>query len=127
MKLEYDNLADAVSDITKKVIEYILNMQKKRIKLVAICKSSKSEDENLARLYQDKREIVLGSDFQTLSTRDKLLVIKSTIHTHYQMNEGYIFGEIAAYELNLYNDLGERNILFSFDGTLLEETMEQYL
>lgn len=130
MKIDYENLDEVVARITKRVVEQLLDLtENEKPKLVAICEHVEPTELNAALLSQHEREIILGDDFQSLSTKEKLMVIKATIKTHYQVTEGYIisYGEIVSYELVFNRFLEQKKILFSYSGDLLEENMEQYI
>jgi hypothetical protein len=131
MKINYENLDDIVARTTKKVVEQLLDsVQNEKPKLIArYDEHLKPIDEYEALLSQHEREIILGDDFQRLSTKEKLMVIKATIKTHYQVTEGYVisYGEIVNYELVYNKFLEQKKILFSINGELLEESMEQHL
>lgn len=130
MKIDYENLDEVVARITKRVVEQLLDLtENEKPKLVAVCEHVEPTELNAALLSQHEREIILGDDFQSLSTKEKLMVIKATIKTHYQVTEGYIisYGEIVSYELVFNRFLEQKRILFSYSGDLLEENMEQYI
>ena len=130
MKIDYENLDEVVARITKRVVEQLLDLtENEKPKLVAVCEHVEPTELNAALLSQHEREIILGDDFQSLSTKEKLMVIKATIKTHYQVTEGYIisYGEIVSYELVFNRFLEQKKILFSYSGDLLEENMEQYI
>ena len=76
-----------------------------------------------------ERFIIMGEDFDELTTREKLMVIKASIKTHYRVtgNMVYGLGEIFAYEVQFTKKNKEYRILFSIEGILLEENMEQHL
>lgn len=130
MKIDYENLDEVVARITKRVVEQLLDLtENEKPKLVALCEHVEPTELDAALLSQHEREIILGDDFQSLSTKEKLMVIKATIKTHYQVTEGYIisYGEIVSYELVFNRFLEQKRILFSYSGDLLEENMEQYI
>jgi len=130
MKIDYENLEEVVARITKKVVELLLDTaQNERPKLIAKYEHLEPIDEYEALLSQHEREIILGDDFQNLSTKEKLMVIKATIKTHYQVTEGYVIssGDIESYELVYNKYLEQKKILFSVNGELVENNMEQYL
>lgn len=130
MKIDYEDLDEVVARITKRVVEQLLDLtENEKPKLVAVCEHVEPTELNAALLSQHEREIILGDDFQSLSTKEKLMVIKATIKTHYQVTEGYIisYGEIVSYELVFNRFLEQKKILFSYSGELLEENMEQYI
>lgn len=131
MKIDYENLEDVVERITKKVVEQLLNSaQNEKAKLIAkYDEHLEPIDEFEALISLHEREIILGDDFQNLSTKEKLMVIKATIKTHYQVTEGYVisYGEIVNYELVYNKYLEQKKILFSMNGELIEDNMEQYL
>ena len=130
MKIDYENLDEVVARITKKVVVQLLDsVQNEKPKLIAKYENLESIDEYEALLSQHEREIILGDDFHSLSTKEKLMIIKATIKTHYQVTEGYVisYGEIVNYKLVYNKYLEQKKILFSVNGELVEDNMEQYL
>ena len=130
MKIDYENLDEVVARITKKVVVQLLDsVQNEKPKLIAKYENLESIDEYEALLSQHERELILGDDFHSLSTKEKLMVIKATIKTHYQVTEGYIisYGEIESYELIFNKFLEQKKVIFSTNGLLLDDNMEQYL
>lgn len=130
MKIDYENLEETVVRITKRVVEYLMDLaQNEKPKLIAVCEHVEAIDENTALLSQHEKEIFLGDDFQILSTKEKLMVIKASVNTHYRLTEGYIinYGEIVSYELVFNKFLEQKKILFSTKGELFEENMKQYI
>jgi len=131
MKIDYENLDEVVARITKKVVEQLLDsVQNEKPKLIArYDEHLEPIDEYEALLSQHEREIILGDDFHSLSTKEKLMIIKATIKTHYQVTEGYVisYGEIVNYKLVYNKYLEQKKILFSVNGELVEDNMEQYL
>ena len=130
MKIEYENLEDVVTKITTKVLDHIMDLaQNEKPKLIAICENFEPIDINAQLLSQNEKQIILGDDFQNLTSKEKLIVVKASINTHYQMTEGWVYGYgvIINYELIYNKFLEQKKILFSCKGELIEETMEQYI
>lgn len=91
-------------------------------KIIAVCEQNVSYDPNLALLYENEKIIFLDAGFQSLSARDKLLVVAASIKTHYQLTEGMItgYGDILYYEL-VNNSIQGNKILFGVEGKLMQD------
>lgn len=129
MKTTDKNFDEMVTNITKKVLDYIMKMDDKPARIEALNGQLYPELRPPIDLSDMERFIIMGEDFNELTTREKLMVIKASIKTHYRVtgNMVYGLGEIFAYELQFTKKNKEYRILFSIEGTILEENMEQHL
>ena len=129
MKTTDKNFEEMVTNITKKVLDYIMKMDAKPVRIEALNGQPYPELRPPIDLSDMERFIIMGEDFDELTTREKLMVIKASIKTHYRVtgNMVYGLGEIFAYEVQFTKKNKEYRILFSIEGILLEENMEQHL
>lgn len=129
MKTTDKNFEEMVANITKKVVDYIMKMDEKLVRIEALVGLTFPELRIPSDYSNIERYIIMGQDFFELTTKEKLIAIKSAIHTHYRVTDKIIIGlgEIAYYELQFTKRNKEYNVLFSTDGTILDEKEEQYL
>ena len=97
-----------------------------RIKLIAICEHDTTPDTSLVLLNDNQRVIYLEKGFNDLTTHDKLLVIATSIKTHYQLTKGVItgLGEINHYEL-IKDNIYENRFFFDNDGKSIQDDIQK--
>ena len=129
MKTTDKNFEEMVAKITKKVMDYLTNMDTKPVRIEALNGQPFPELRPPIDLSDMERFIIMGEDFNELTTREKLMVIKASIKTHFRVTGNWVFGlgEIVAYELQFTKKNKDYKVLFSTDGTLVEISMEQYI
>lgn len=107
-------------DLTENVIAQILDLFKcyklveEEAKLKAICDNVLIHDTKSA----NEQYINLGTEFYNLDANEKLLAIKFTIKTHFQMTKGELLGsgKILCYQLH---DKTETYRSFDSNGDLI--------
>jgi len=103
METNQSNKKNLVDKITKLVVNLLKNYKLvEETKLVAICEDSFSPDFDESKIIENNKSVVnMELGFDSLSTRDKLLVVKACVNTHYDLLEGKIpsLGDIISYKL----------------------------
>lgn len=87
------------------------------ILLSAICTNEIPYNQLAAGIFADQKKVTLSKSFHNLNTKEKLLVIKSAMFTHYQVMSGEIpgFGNIIGYQLFFNSYI----FLFDLKGKLI--------
>ncbi|MEI7503812.1 MAG: hypothetical protein WCJ61_11060 [Paludibacter sp.] len=102
MKKKKEAYDDKTDQIVKKIMFLFKNYQlEEETKLVAICENENPVNFELAQICNNQKAVTLGEGFDKLTTYDKLLVAKTTIHTYLQLTQGEIpvYGRILYFEL----------------------------
>ena len=116
MKKYQKEKEEKIDQIVKKIVNLFKNYQiEEETTLVAICENENPAEYELAQMFIDMKSVILGKGFDDLSTNDKLIVVKSSINTHRQLNKDEIpyFGKIRFYELH---DNSQTYRVFGLDG-----------
>lgn len=98
-----------------------IDLENDVILLTAICENEIPYNQLVARIFEDQKQITLSKSFEKLNTKEKLLVIKSAMYTHYNLMKSEIpgYGQIQGYQL-IYNS----NIfLFDLRGKLISNNV----
>ena len=93
---------EKIDRMVKKIVYLFKNYQlKEETKLVAVCENENPDDFEVAEMFNDRKIVTLGASFDELSTYDKLLVAKATIHTYLELTDGKlpIYGRVLHFEL----------------------------
>lgn len=85
-------------------------------KIIAQCENEISTNPKLLDEVGDLRTIVLAKSFLKLNEREKLMVMKACLKTHYDLFNGSVpaFGKILFYVLCI-PDTGDRVKCYKFD------------
>jgi hypothetical protein len=109
------------SNENKPTFEVKIEFDDNIILLSAICTNEIPYNQLVADIFADQKQLTLSKSFNNLTTKDKLLVIKSAMYTHFNLMKGEIpgYGQIQGYQL-IYNS----NIfLFDLRGKLISNNV----
>ncbi len=118
--LNEKSISNKINDRIKQ-FKVLVDLENDVIILSAICQFEIPYDQLAASLFVDQKRIILSQSFCNLSSRDKLLVIKATMFTHYNLLNGEIpgHGEIKGYQL-FYN---ANLFVFDLKGRLISDNV----
>lgn len=99
----------------------LVDLENDVILLSAVCQFEIPYDQLAASLFVDQKKMILSKSFCNLNTRDKILVLKSAMHTHYNLFDGEIpgYGEIKGYQLFYNSNL----FVFDLKGRLISDNV----
>jgi len=121
MKYTEKELTDLEKRITKRVLDSLKGWPpQKEPQLIAIC-----QDSNFHASLHQGYIITLGQGFDLLSIKDKLIVVKATIHTHFQIMQGRTTKELIMY-YELWDNSGCYRS-FDIEGNLILDNSQNKL